>query len=88
MSKGNSKRRFEAEQLDMFAAAQQKAFDTSVLDELRKRLRECQAKRLHVEAELAIVREERVQLAARLKQLSGGLYRLWKGESTYLDRIR
>lgn len=74
--------------VDSDEAAKVNMSTADVIEELRRRLRECQGKRLQVEAELAIVREERIQLAARLRDLSGGLYRLWKGESSYLDRIR
>ena len=49
-----------------------------IIGELRARLRKAQAAQFRAEASLAIVREERDKLAARLKELAGSLYKLWR----------
>lgn len=49
-----------------------------IIGELRARLRKAQGAQFKAEANLAIAIEEKNKLAARLKELGGQLYRLWR----------
>ncbi|HEV8542778.1 MAG TPA: hypothetical protein VGR78_10340 [Verrucomicrobiae bacterium] len=51
---------------------------SEIIDELRNRLRRAQAAQFRAEAQLAIVTEERNKLAARLHELAGNLYKMWR----------
>lgn len=52
--------------------------DETIVEELRNRLRKSEAARFRAEANLSIAREENNKLAARLKELGGQLYKLWR----------
>jgi hypothetical protein len=78
----NERRKYFGEQFEFqqpeFGKLQIIPNNETIIDELRDRLRKAQAAQFRAEAQLAIVREERDKLAARLKEIAGSLYKLWR----------
>ena len=81
----NGQRRHFGEQFELglktredFAAESGRPVAELVIDQLRMRLRKAQAAQFKAEAQLAIVTEERNKLAARLKEIAGSVYKIWR----------